>query len=395
MVKIPKIYTFFPKLSNNNAMSNPPAEQISSPETPDVEQNSFSVNIDDIGLASTTQSETNAKKRVYSDDSQSDDIPKRPNLNLTGESVQSSLTNSDVSISDQAAAVFEENTPHWVELLFKSFDALKFEIKSDIGTLNDKFDKFSQDTSIRLEALERDSSSLKDNQNKLAEEIKAIETESVNLKTNIESLSHKSNKLIEKDLIHEKEVAALKQKNLDFEKGIEFLSNMCDDFKRDLSDLATNNCTILTSISTLSKKVDQNEQHSRNECLLLHGVPEHQGTKESPDQSKELFCKNITNHLGFGMQPSYIKRAHRLGQRRSNGKPRPIIVRFYDPDLRNIIFSKKKECKNKGISITESLTRTRMQKKGEAENKYGSENVWTREGRIYGKVEGAIKELYA
>jgi len=36
-----------------------------------------------------------------------------------------------------------------------------------------------------------------------------------------------------------------------------------------------------------------------------------------------------------------------------------------------------------------------MQKKGEAENKYGSENVWTREGRIYGKVEGAIKELYA
>jgi len=293
MVKIPKIYTFFPKLSNNNAMSNPPAEQISSPETPDAGQNSFSVNIDDIGLASTTQSETNAKKRVYSDDSQSDDIPKRPNLNLTGESVQSSLTNSDVSISDQAAAVFEENTPHWVELLFKSFDALKFEIKSDIGTLNDKFDKFSQDTSIRLEALERDSSSLKDNQNKLAEEIKAIETESVNLKTNIESLSHKSNKLIEKDLIHEKEVAALKQKNLDFEKGIEFLSNMCDDFKRDLSDLATNNCTILTSISTLSKKVDQNEQHSRNECLLLHGVPEHQGTKNLLIKARSFFVKTL------------------------------------------------------------------------------------------------------
>ena len=89
-------------------MSNPTAEQNSSPEILDDGQNSFSANIDDIGLSSTSQNETNAKKRVFSDDSQSDDIPKRPNLNLTGESVQSS--NSDVSISDQAAAVFEENT---------------------------------------------------------------------------------------------------------------------------------------------------------------------------------------------------------------------------------------------------------------------------------------------
>ena len=61
MVKIPKIYTFFPKLSNKNAMSNPPAEQNSSPEILDVDQSSFSANVDDTGLASTTQNETNAK----------------------------------------------------------------------------------------------------------------------------------------------------------------------------------------------------------------------------------------------------------------------------------------------------------------------------------------------
>ena len=85
------------------------------------------------------------------------------------------------------------------------------------------------------------------------------------------------------------------------------------------------------------------------------------------------------------MELGHIRRSHSLGKKRTNRKPRPIIARFWDSGLRNHLYFKKKELKNSGISITENQTKKRMILKTEAEAKYGSANVWTREGRIYAK----------
>ena len=95
--------------------------------------------------------------------------------------------------------------------------------------------------------------------------------------------------------------------------------------------------------------------------------------------------KNVEQHLGIQLNNSFIKRAHRIGKRKETGKPRPIIVRLYDPELRNLIFFNKKKCRGSKISITESLTKRRMEIKGSAEQQFGSNNVWTKEGRIYAK----------
>ena len=369
MVKIGKMYNFFPKLSKSN-MSNelptPVSEDITVPSVSDDIPVSSSSNQPESSPETITQNEAGTNKRNLSDDSFIEELNKRPNLNSTSRSLGDLRLNHENSFSDQPAFTFEENTPHWVGLLFKSLDSLKFEIKSDIGILNEKFDKFSYETSLRLDVLERDFTSFKENQVKIVNDLKAIENETIALKSNMETLTHKSNKCIEKEFLLEKDSVALKQKNQELEKSVSFLSEKFDSFKKDLADLATNNCTLLNSITNIAKQIDQNEQHNRNECLLLHGVKE--GTKETPSQSKELFCKNITDHLGFEIHPNYIKRAHRLGQKKANGKPRPIIVRFYDPKLRNDIFYKKRDCKNKGISITENLTKLRMQKKLEAES---------------------------
>ena len=116
---------------------------------------------------------------------------------------------------------------------------------------------------------------------------------------------------------------------------------------------------------------------------FIHGVPEK--PKESPDQCKTEFVKNVQQHLDIQLNNSYIKRAHRIGKKKENGKPRPIIVRLYDPELRNLIYINKKKCKGSKISITESLTKRRMEIKSSAEQQYGPNNVWTKEGRIYAK----------
>ena len=90
------------------------------------------------------------------------------------------------------------------------------------------------------------------------------------------------------------------------------------------------------------------------------------------------------------MTVDHIRRAHRLGKMKNNGKPRPIIARIWNLDLRNHLYYKKKEFKNSSISLSENLTGKRMTLKTEAEGKYGSSNVLTKEGRIYAKESNNV-----
>ena len=58
-----------------------------------------------------------------------------------------------------------------------------------------------------------------------------------------------------------------------------------------------------------------------------------------------------------------IERTHRIRKPRDVGqKSRPIIVKFVAYNDRKNVFDRKKKLKGKNISITESLTATRMEK---------------------------------
>ena len=101
--------------------------------------------------------------------------------------------------------------------------------------------------------------------------------------------------------------------------------------------------------------------------------------------------------MNTAVHESYIVRAHRLGKRKTNGKPRPLIARISSFELRSFIFFNKKLFKGSPMSITENLTKRRMDEKAKAESLYGVSNVWTREGRIYAKdaQSGVIKNVFS
>ena len=130
----------------------------------------------------------------------------------------------------------------------------------------------------------------------------------------------------------------------------------------------------------LAKRVDSNEQHSRNECLLLHGVAE--SDRESTTQK---FVAEISTKLSLNFDGTAIKRSHRLGKPRTDGKPRAIIVRFWSSALRNDIFRNKKKLKGTGVVIIENLTVHCLDILKEARGKYCDGNEWSQEGRIYAK----------
>ena len=342
---------------------------------------------------SSKNSETEDSKRQNLNDSFLQELDNMPSDHETPVFVpsvtQNSARGSDSSLIDQLNVPFDENMPYWVPILLRSFDSLKKDIQSNVTALSEelksfnlKFDTFCNDTSNRLTILENKSASCDAKAYEIQEKVNSAEENINSIKGKIDSLSAKT----ETDTsLLKTEFELIKGTNIELEKSAQFASDVIDEMKTKVDLLTSSNSNLLKSVDLLSAQLDSNEQHNRNECLLLHGVPE--SDKETPIQSSTLFVEKINHHLKADMAVGHIRRAHRLGKKRANGKPRPIIARFWDSGLRNHLYFNKKEFKNTSFSITEYLTRRCMLIKNEAEGKYGSSNVWTKEGRIYAKGE--------
>ena len=102
----------------------------------------------------------------------------------------------------------------------------------------------------------------------------------------------------------------------------------------------------------LEIQIESQQQYSRRNCLLIHGLPPHSlQPNENTDQAViELF----NTHLGIAVMKKDLDKSHRLHN------PNSPIVKFVHHNLKNIIFNSKKKLKGKNIFITESLTSKRM-----------------------------------
>ena len=168
-----------------------------------------------------------------------------------------------------------------------------------------------------------------------------------------------------------------------------------------INELNDEIANLRADVKQLKELNDDYEQRNRNECLVVHGIPETQGIEDTD----KLVSDNLSEKLEIDLTPNLIKRSHRLGPRKtkeagrtrsqtSNAtqSPRPIIFRLHSYRNRHEIFTKKKKLKGSGITITENLTRTRLKLYKDASEKFGRGNVWTLEGRITVKI-GNIKHM--
>ena len=137
------------------------------------------------------------------------------------------------------------------------------------------------------------------------------------------------------------------------------------------------------------KEIDDLEQYSRRNYLLLHGVVE-----TNAECTDDIIIKTCAEELGIDVKQEDLDRSHRLGKVKRNGnKPRAIIVKFARYAVRNKVFSNKQNLKGKKLLITESLTVYRMKLLDEARQKYGVRNVWTYDGRVMYKANNDISGI--
>ena len=155
------------------------------------------------------------------------------------------------------------------------------------------------------------------------------------------------------------------------------------------SHLKEENMRLCGVVDKLELKIDDQEQRSRNSCLLFHGIQENEG-----ENTNDVAMAVMNDKLGLGVESFEIQRSHRVGPkndkratRSSKPRCRPIIVRYTNYDTRLKVLKNKKLLKGTNTLITESLTSYRYDLFKKAEIKYGKKQVWTVEGKVMTKID--------
>ena len=97
--------------------------------------------------------------------------------------------------------------------------------------------------------------------------------------------------------------------------------------KEKIKILEDNNLKQNDSLAILEKQIDRQEQYSRCNCILLHGIPECTG-EVTDDVAVKTICENINDNV-MAITVDDINRSHRIGKYNPHKKnPRTVIVKF-------------------------------------------------------------------
>ena len=144
-------------------------------------------------------------------------------------------------------------------------------------------------------------------------------------------------------------------------------------------------------IAILEKQIDRQEQYSRRNSILLHGIPECKG-EVTHDVVAKIIWKNINDTI---ITVDDVSRSHRIEKYHPQRKNlKSVIVKFARYNVRDRSFSNKRTLKRKQISISESLTKLCSMKLKEARDRYTFANVWTQDSKIMFKDDNKVKVYF-
>lgn len=144
---------------------------------------------------------------------------------------------------------------------------------------------------------------------------------------------------------------------------------------------------IREQIKALSLSQDHVEMRHRRKYLMFNGVPE---------EANENLCTRIstiiTEQLSIpGVTTASFKACHRLGKQ-SEGRDRPVLVRFSDISLKMSVWKKKTALKGTSYALSEFLTPRRHSLFIHARTVFGMKKCWSLDGNIFVKLPNGERE---
>ena len=148
-------------------------------------------------------------------------------------------------------------------------------------------------------------------------------------------------------------------------------------FKKNLNSLEKKINSLKDENQFLRQQVEAQEQYSRRNCLLIHGLP----PSQSPTNNDDIIKTFIKDKLNITILDCDIDRCHRLG-----GAGGPIIIKFARHNIKSLVYKNTKKLKGSEYLITESLTKTRKYCLGQLKGLRKSgviSSYWTLDDEIY------------
>ena len=138
------------------------------------------------------------------------------------------------------------------------------------------------------------------------------------------------------------------------------MSDKFDDYEKErqeqkkvIEELQSEVSSLNEKLNGITEQVDCQEPYSRRNYLLIHGITG--GNQENTDG---LALEIFREKLDIELTQTDIYRAIPIGKSdKRSSRSRPVFVKFIRYNDKKKNFSKKKQLKSSGISITEGLTK--------------------------------------
>ena len=92
------------------------------------------------------------------------------------------------------------------------------------------------------------------------------------------------------------------------------------------------------TIEFLKGSLDLQEQYTRRNCQLIHGL-----TESRNENTDDIVIGIVREKMGEEIKKDEKDQSHRLGAPKNNGKSRPIIIKFARYNTKCRIFKNKKK----------------------------------------------------
>ena len=163
--------------------------------------------------------------------------------------------------------------------------------------------------------------------------------------------------------------------------NLEIQGQQLKKMKEAINRLKTTMKEIARRTSENERAIDDLEQYSQHNCLILQGCCDIPKKESSYAEFESYVIDKLNFRLGLShrIKTFDIDSCHILPSRKKDTFP--IIIKFVKHSSKKNLKSEEENAEK--LSITESLTKRRLALVEEARNAFGFRNIWTFYGNVY------------
>ena len=153
------------------------------------------------------------------------------------------------------------------------------------------------------------------------------------------------------------------------------------DLHSELSRVKTENKALKERITDVESEMNRIEQYDRRRNVRVFNMKENRG--ESFDGRTKMCCDLFTE-IGVPTKETDVEAVHRIGLA-TEGRTRPIIVRFSNRQQRDKVMANRRKLKGRGVAISEDLTTANYLLERAAYKHSATNATWTSNGNVFAK----------